>query len=694
MKTLLNFLIGIVVGIAVLIFPVSAEDTTCSFSYTGATTSGISPGFSYLAKASSWTDTNTFNITLSNVRYLPTYLYAKVSGGIDASTGFYVYYYKYNTSGYCVQTTYYTARTNVGVSGTVYIKPDNIPIGTWSLVKRTDDVAFAASYYIDKITSGQVNPIGKNLEFVVQSAWQSNEIDCGIYQVRVGQPSLTIYIQPTAGSLESYLSSVQLLTSSRSIPLVLSNFISSTANSTVLVQGSFLVIRNVNISITHDKISNIFITGIKNNFDGNVSIKAYNNKEYSYPFIINQYVQYYIPHYGNLLKVKDSGGADVIAFDLSEKLSCLNPNFVGLKKLKLVDQAGNQIMVFNVNISGAIYESNSNGFVEVDNLQNQQITVYPLKRTDLAFTTIVSTLSDITTITAPIYVYTLQIAVRQIDITGNPSPASFSYNITGQEYANKTTQTNPNFATEGTAFDNATVYLLPGNYNIRLRTVSLIFTKENTTSMSLFDSNYYRKLIWTVGLTSDRFDQTLLTNPILSVLVIDQNSKPVANAEVQIYDQSGNLLAPKMTNENGTAIFSVQPGYNYTIKVFYAGNLKSIKDIYFPAGETTFHITIPISITAEERSIVSSGGNATVSDISQTISWAVGIFVNPVIIALILILMIGGAVAKMGGVEIGILATIAGIAIFTVLVPVLPVQILAVIGVAAGVLFGLRVVRK
>jgi uncharacterized Tic20 family protein len=694
MKTSLNFLIGIVAGLLVLAIPASAQDQSCSFSYTGATTSGISPGFSYLAKASSWTDTNSFSITLNNVQYLPTYLYAKTSGGIDSSTGLYVYYWKPNATGYCVQSTYYTARTNVGISGTVYVKPDSIAIGTWSLVKRTDDAFFAATYDISKLTSGQVSLAGKYLEYVIQSAWQSNELDCGIYQVRYSQPSLTVYAQPAGGSLESLLSNLQLVTSSRSIPLVLSNFISSSANSTVLVQGSFLIIRNVNISVTHDRISNVLITGIKNNFDGNVSITAYNGKEYSYPFIANQYVQYYIPHYGNMLKIRDSGGADITAFDLTEKLSCLNPDLVGLKKLRLVDLAGNQIMLWSVNITGAIYESNSNGYVEVDNLQNQSVTVYPLKRTDLAFTTTVSTLSDITTITARIYVYTLQIAVRQIDITGNPGPASFSYNITGQEYANKTTQTNPNFATAGNAFDNVTLYLLPGNYNIKLRTVSLIFTRENTTAVSLFDNNYYRKLVWTVGLTSDGFSQTLLTNPVLSVLVIDQNSQPVANAEVQIYDQSGNLLAPKTTGSNGSAVFSVQPGFNYTIRVYYANNLKAVRDIYFPADETTMHVTIPISITPEEKKAAETGNQTVISRTAETVNWAAGILVNPVVIALFIILLISGTVAKAGGTEIGLIAMIAGIGLFTFIIPVLPPQILAVIGVAAGVMFGLRIVRK
>jgi hypothetical protein len=142
-------------------------------------------------------------------------------------------------------------------------------------------------------------------------------------------------------------------------------------------------------------------------------------------------------------------------------------------------------------------------------------------------------------------------------------------------------------------------------------------------------------------------------------------------------------------------IFAVQPGFNYTVRVYYANSLKAVKDIYFPANETTMHVTVPISITAEERASVENKGNATsAGGAVETVNWAVSIFVNPVIIAVLIIMMLAAAVAKIGGTEIGLVAMTVGIAVFTVLVPVFPPQILAVIGVTVGVLFGLRLVRK
>lgn len=685
-------LLGLFFGIFLILYPALAQNTDkCSFSYKGSVTSGISPGYTYLAKATSWTDTNAFNITINNVQYLPTFLYMEALNPYQ-STGIYVKYYKPNATGYCILSTTYTAYDRLGVSGTVYIKPDNVPIGTWSIVRNGGVTYFAASYYIDKITSGQINPIGKNLEYVIQSAWQNNEVDCGIADIRIGQPTLTIYDQPASGRIESILNSITTVTSSKTIPLVLSNSI-NTVNTTVNAKGSFLVIKSVNITITHDRTSNIFITDIMNNFDGKLYIISPQNKAYDYGFLANRFIEYFIPHYGDTIKINDAMNVTIIGFDLKEKLSCLNPEYVGLKKLKLVDQAGNQIMVFSVKIGDIIYESNSNGFVEVPELKSQSVVVYPLKRDDLNFTATVSTVNDITTITANLYVYTLQILVRQIDILGKTSPASFSYYVNGSEYKQKTTLTNPNFVTQGTGFDSVTLYLLPGNYNIKLRTSTLFFARENTTSISLFDSNYYRKLTWTVGLTSDSFNESLQTNPILSVLVVDQKGSPVANAEVQIYDETGYLLAPQATSANGTALFVVNPGHNYTIKVYYAGNLKSIKDIYYPATEIAMHVTIPISITEAEKSAVQ--GNQTVTNQGQTAAnFLISIMTNFSFIAFIFIILLSAMAAKIGGPEIGILAIIGSIAVFTFIVPILPVQLLALFGLAAGIMFGIRIVRR
>jgi len=688
----LKALLGLFFGIFLILLPALAQDTnTCSFSYKGSVTSGISPGYSYNAKATSWTDTNAFNITLTNAQYLPTYLYMEALNPY-AQTGIYVKYYKPNSTGACVLSTTYTTYDKLGVSGTVYIRPDNVAVGTWSLVRNGGVTYFAASYYIDKITSGQINPIGKTLDFVIQSAWQNYDTDCGIADIRIAQPALTINDQPASGSIESILSSISTVTSSRTIPLVLSNNI-NTVNTTVNVRGSFLVIKSVNITVTHDRTSNIFITDIMNGFDGKLYIVTPQNKSYDYGFVANRFVEYFIPHYGDTILINDAMNITVIAFDLKQKLSCLNPAYVGLKKLKLVDLAGNQIMVFSVKIGDMVYDSDSSGYVQVSDLKNQTVTVYPLKRTDLNFTTTISTVNDITTLTANTYVYTVSVVVRQIDILGKQSPASFSYTVNGTEYKDKVNVSNSNFLTQGTGFDTVTLYLLPGNYNVKLRTSTLIFARENTTGISLFDTNYYRKLTWTVGLTSDSFSETLQSNPILSILVVDQKGSPVANAQVEVYDQNGYLLAPQATNSSGTAIFSVQPGYNYTVKVYYAGNLKTIKDIYYPATEMAMHVTIPISITEAEKSAVQ--GNQTVTNQGQAVAnLLIGIMTNFSFIAFMFIILLSAMAAKIGGPEIGILAIVGSVAVFTFIVPVLPVQLLALFGLVAGIIFGIRIVRR
>jgi hypothetical protein len=62
--------------------------------------------------------------------------------------------------------------------------------------------------------------------------------------------------------------------------------------------------------------------------------------------------------------------------------------------------------------------------------------------------------------------------------------------------------------------------------------------------------------------------------------------------------------------------------------------------------------------------------------------------------AFVFIIIFASYASKVGGTEIGILVAIIGIAVFTFIVPWLPVQIIALIGVVAGILFGLRLVRR
>jgi hypothetical protein len=549
--------------VSVILLPGVAAADSFSFSYKTIIISGFSPGYEYNVNVYTGGGLGSnFYFKITNAQYLPTYLYVSSSDS-NSYPGLHVQYYPKTCPEGCCNFLA-TASVNVGMSGNILIQEDNKVIGTWSYVKRNNDMYFSASYDIDSIRKGLVNPIGKTIRYTPTAFWQSNEPDCGSPSAYYNFLDLIVNNPPSSSSPAYYLSSLQ---TNDGHPVIFTAPMITYGNVNLTATGSFISIKNVNISITHDPYSNIFIVNIQNGFDGKLNISLPSGQTYSYPFVANQFVQYFIPHYSNFMELVDINNVRIVGFELDKELeSCLNPNLVGLKKLELIDQAGNRITQFSVVINDIEYSS-SNGYVHTPDLRNQQVTVIPLNRYDLQFNTTVSTVTDITQITAPLYVYTVQIVVRQQDIMGGLSPVSFRYNITGEEYANKTELTNPSFHIEGPGYDNVTVFLLPGNYQLTLRTVTIPFAKENSTNITLFDSKYYRKITWTVGLMGDSFAESVLTSPLLTVLVVDQNSMPVASAEVQLYDSLDNLLAPKVTKSDGLAQFSVQPGFNYTIKV-------------------------------------------------------------------------------------------------------------------------------
>jgi hypothetical protein len=678
------YFLAVVVGIILFLPGVAEAGSNCSFSYNTTIISGYTAAYRYTVTYDGYAYAD-LGIRIDNAQYLPTYLYAS-SSNPSWLTGLVVYYYPRYSWG-CSQWTQ-TAGTNVGMSGIVKIREDNITIGSWIYYKRSDRIEFYASYDIDGIKSGKIKPFGKTIDYIPTYFDQYEAQDCGI----AGADMKMFFYYVSNPPSDPKTSLLTMLQTSQG-PLIYSvPMMPYASNEVISAAVSVMDIKMVNITVTHDPYSNIFIVNILNGFDGSLKVISPTGEDYSFPFAANRFVQFFIPHYSNTMEIVDAYGIGVLNLDLESELDgCLNPDLIGLKKLELVDQAGNRIADFRIVLNGEEYRS-SGGYVRVPDLRDQTITVIPFNRYDLQFNTTVSTLADTTQITAPFYVYTVQIAVRQQGFTGEPTPASFSYQITGEEYAMKTALTNPDFSMEGAGYDNVTVYLLPGNYQLTLRTATLIFTRENSTNLTLFDDRYYRKIVWTAGLLGDSFTESALTSPLLTVLVIDQNSTPVSNAEVQLYDSTDSMIAVKTTKNDGLAAFYVQSGMNYTLKVYYAKNLKAVKSFQYPENETTLHITVPISITPEE--ISQAAGTAVPSSAAETVGWVSALLINPVFIALIFILIMGGGVAAAGGTEIGLLATVAGIAIFTFVVPVLPVQILAIIGVVAGVLFGLRLVRK
>jgi hypothetical protein len=679
------YFLAVVVGIILFLPGVAEAGSNCSFSYNTSIISGYTEGYKFEVSMQYLYYTGyDFSFRISNAQYLPTYLYAS-SSNPNPGLGLVIYYYPV-INGVC-SSWYRDAASNVGMSGVVKIEEDDKVIGSWVYYKRPDRIEFYASYDVDGIKEGKIKPFGKTIVYEPNYFAQYEAQDCGIagIDLKVGD----YYVGNPPSDPKAFL--LTMLQTARG-PVIYTVPMMPYGSGEIRAIVSALGVKLVNITITHDPYSNIFLVNVSNGFDGNLILTTPTGSTYSYPFVANRNIQLFIPHYSNEMDIVDSYGIGVLNLNLEQKLgSCLNPNLVGLKKLALADKAGNRIMDFSIVLNGQEYSS-TGGYINVPELIDQPITVIPFKRYDLQFNTTVSTQEDTTVITAPFYVYTVQVAVRQQGLTGDPTPASFTYTIRGEEYANKTELTNPDFRKEGAGYDNITVYLLPGNYQLTLRTATLIFTRENSTNLTLFDDRYYRKIVWTAGLLSDSFSETALTSPLLSVLVIDQNSTPVSNAEVQLYDSTDSMIAANITKNDGHVFFYVMPGQNYTLKVFYAKNLKAVKSFQFPENETTLHITVPISITPEEIHQAQQTGMP--SSTAEMTGWVAGLLINPVFIALLFILLMGGGVAAVGGTEMGLIAVVAGIAIFTFIVPILPVQILAVIGVAAGVLFGLRLVRK
>jgi hypothetical protein len=367
--------------------------------------------------------------------------------------------------------------------------------------------------------------------------------------------------------------------------------------------------------------------------------------------------------------------------------------------VRLKDAADNLIVNFKIIYANQTYTSDSNGVVNMPKLTNAPITVIPLFRQDLAFNTTLTTQPGITYITVPIYTYTVKINVRYVYITGEQIPIVFNYIFNGQEYADKVNLTAENIAIGGNAYDNTTVQLLAGNYQLTLKTTfnylgADLITKQINYNLSLFDDNYYRELTWYTGLFGDSINQTGANMPILSITVVDQNSKPVANAYIYLNDSNNTNLAIKPTDKNGNVVFYVQSGKEYIINVYYNGIFKATKTVNYPADELVVQINFQIYIAAGEIQ-QTIGQNLTQEEMqNQITAILILILTNYAIWAFVFIIIFAAYAARISGSpEIGILTAIICIGVFTFVVPWLPVQILALLGVLAGVMLGLRVVK-
>jgi len=692
------FLIGII-ALTGLVENVVAQTSYCSYSrnWTFYVTTDLALNTTQTVTSSCTPySTQAPGFQLDSATYFPLYVYWQCSG--NGEDKLYVQFNTYNNLGSCSVQNVWTR--NIALNGKIVDLSNNEIVGYWSYFKNPDHIKMYITWLEYRY--------GKTFRFVYDGCYPQ-----------------TLYCQVTY-CYEKFTPCASYLSISPS-PLLLSNFnvIIAGAYPAINILGGhymfgsggttfncyfymqYMIVYNItNFNITYYNSSNMLNIKFNTNFDGYAILKG-STKDFKFNFSKNVQINIWNKYIGNILEIYDTTDKIVYKYDLSQLLGCLGQPETDVYYIKLKDLAGNQINRFKIIYEANTYISDNNGTITVPPLINANVTIIPLDRNDLAFNTTITTSGSFIWITAPYYLYTVQLVVRQMPVIGTELPTAFNVRIMGQEYANKQNLTNDNYTFETTAYDNYTVQLLPGNYQINFGTILYfpsMIVRTNTYNLSLFDNNYYRKIVWRVGLLSDTFNETILTNPILSVTVIDQNYKPVKNAEIQLIDTQNNTIGIKTTDINGNVQFAVMNGADYTVKVFVAGNLKATRTINFPANETVVQVTIQISLTQQEQQALSGqsgqpGQNATVPGSQEAQKQIANILstvlTNYAVWAFVFIIIFAAYAAKISGSsEIGILVAIVCIAVFTFIVPWLPVQIIALIGVVAGVLFGLRLVRR
>jgi len=634
----------------------------------------------------------TFDWKLSNTYYFPTHIIWECNKTV--SSVLYVAYKILDKYGDCTIDAG-GVTLDVGFSGVILDEDNsNEQIGGWVYYKFKDNRAeFYASY--------MNYPVGHTLYYKNTYAFPINIDYCQItnYNIYFSRSSSGIVVNTYNPMLNNFI-----FHGARdywyNAQIAYSEAPSNTAYNCTLTMNYITYYTLNNLNITYYPNSKVLNVSFTSNFPGYIGIKNV-NRNYTFAFEKNTPFNAYIPYINYTLNIYDNNSNLLYSIYLPKAagLTCLDQPDIGVYSVRLKDAADNLILNFKIIYANQTFVSDANGVVNLPKLTDATVTVIPFFRPDLAFNTTLTTQPGITYIIAPYYVYTIKIKVFYIPLTGEKLPAGFNYAFTGQEYADKVNLTNPNVTVGGTANDNVTVQLLAGNYELTLKTALTylgadIVTRQINYSLSLFDDNYYRELTWYTGLFGDSIDLNASNLPILSVIVIDQNSKPVANAYIYLNDTNNTNLAIKPTDENGNAVFYVRNGQSYTVSVYYNGVFKALKTINYPADQLAVQVNFQIYIAPGE---VQQGvpANLTQEQVQNQITSILTIILtNYAIWAFIFIIIFAAYAAKISGSpEIGILTAVICIGVFTFIVPWLPVQILALLGVLAGVLLGLKVVR-
>jgi len=294
------------------------------------------------------------------------------------------------------------------------------------------------------------------------------------------------------------------------------------------------------------------------------------------------------------------------------------------------------------------------------------------------------------------YYYAVQLKAQYKDLLNNIFPIAFSWKIEGVMLPDKETEAG-NLIYGGTAYDNYTVIIPAGYYNVTFKSNILGFEKSDTKQVSLLDNNYYKFITFVATLTSTEIEEGNATSAILQVIVQDQYSQKVDNAVIKVYDN--NLLIANQKTVRGVAIIGgLEIGKTYTVEVWFADKKKAEKAVTINDAATTILFTIHIS---EDEIITTTvtpppppgdGGGEGGEEVAQNILAAV--VGNYAFWGFLLLCVLSVAAASSAGERIGLIVFVGGLGVLTFVIPLLPTAIFMIVAIVAGILFTWKVMDK
>lgn len=682
---------------------VGVEAQSCSGSTQLSIVYSASNTWTYTATASTGGATNPAIFDLmhfNQTSWIPLYLAGKHNS--DTTMFLQVFYRVLDSGGNCVVN---RSTKLVGCAGNIFLN-NTTYIGGFSL------------YYYDNIKEWYIYftyvspldslPLPANLTFRVANCWPLADYYCAInyYQNYQTQPFTYNY---TISELQTFIYKCSISPVSgcnvnvggvgyRSIQGFGMSHSSGTATATLTAR--LATVFKADVSMEYDANTQTIAINITNaNFNGYV---VYNNQNYN--ISRNQVTIIRSLALSDVLDFYNTLNQKIATINLQSYLSCFKTAQIQETKTLIVkDLAGNRLQSFKVVFAGG------EEFVATDFAANvtimpsgtYNVTIYPLLL-PFAYNTTLTLAPGVNEVTVPVYAYfvNLRVFYRPPPVGSAGStvlPLSFYYNYTGEVRPNKTTVVGTVASSVMYANENATVQLLAGNYNFTVKTRIMFAERTKTVNVSLLDDKYNKYITVYFGLAGEEAQIGESISPILRVVVLDQYNNPVNNVTIKVYDNNS-LVANQVARDGAAIVGGVEIGKSYKIEVWLGVVKKAEKTV--TVTSPLEQVFIVINLREEERRIIESGGDAvapaagTSGNQAFYISLANNLLTNPAIWGLVIVIALAIIASANAGERIGLITFIAGLGVFTYVIPLIPQVIFVVVAIVAFILFSWKVLNK